>query len=260
MNKISSVGKCLYCAQTFTKVGIGKHLQKHIQDKLILSKPGKSFLLKIEANPAWGSRPYFLTLWIDGEARINELDDFLRQIWLECCGHMSSFTNPKIKKEGNALSLDFFNTYGLLEQGNIKEYKKIMEASSGEVPMSKKSKQAFTKDLKLIYQYDFGSTTELLVTVINEFPIKADTNIVLLSRNEPLALLCDSCRERTAKLICSACYSYTDEAHFCGPCSKKHAKVCDDFADYAKTPIVNSPRMGVCGYEGGTIDVKRDGN
>jgi hypothetical protein len=24
-------------------------------------------------------------------------------------------------------------------------------------------------------------------------------------------------------------------------------------------PIVNSPRMGVCGYEGGTIDKERDG-
>jgi hypothetical protein len=23
--------------------------------------------------------------------------------------------------------------------------------------------------------------------------------------------------------------------------------------------VVNSPRMGVCGYEGGSIDVKRDG-
>jgi len=24
-------------------------------------------------------------------------------------------------------------------------------------------------------------------------------------------------------------------------------------------PIVNSPRMGVCGYEGGVIDIERDG-
>jgi len=31
------------------------------------------------------------------------------------------------------------------------------------------------------------------------------------------------------------------------------------YADYAAMPVVNSPRMGVCAYEGGTIDRERDG-
>jgi hypothetical protein len=26
----------------------------------------------------------------------------------------------------------------------------------------------------------------------------------------------------------------------------------------AQMPVVNSPRMGECGYEGGTIDIERD--
>ena len=33
---------------------------------------------------------------------------------------------------------------------------------------------------------------------------------------------------------------------------------CSDFDDYASMPVVNSPRMGVCGYEGGSIDLERD--
>ncbi len=37
-------------------------------------------MLKVEANPKWETRPYFLILWIDGETKIDELDDFLRQI------------------------------------------------------------------------------------------------------------------------------------------------------------------------------------
>jgi hypothetical protein len=47
---------------------------------------------------------------------------------------------------------------------------------------------------------------------------------------------------------------------FCEKCAKKHAKECEDFADgYTVMPVVNSPRMGVCAYEGGCIDTERDG-
>jgi hypothetical protein len=45
----------------------------------------------------------------------------------------------------------------------------------------------------------------------------------------------------------------------CDTCAQKHAKKCEAFADYASVPVVNSPRMGVCGYEGGKIDKERDG-
>ncbi|MET4082374.1 hypothetical protein ABIB40_002332 [Pedobacter sp. UYP30] len=259
MNPIKSTGKCLYCKETFLKAGIGRHLQKHLQEKFLLSKPGNSFLLKVEENPKWETRPYFLILWIDGETKINELDDFLRQIWLECCGHMSSFTNSKMKKQNGSM-FDFFDAGNLLEQGKVKQYEKLMEENCGEVAMSKKAKKTLAKGLKLIYQYDFGSTTELQVTVLNDYPIQADDRIVLLSRNEPLGLLCDLCGKKLATQICSICCSNSDEAYFCTACSKKHAKTCPDFEDYAKLPMVNSPRMGVCAYEGGSIDKERDGN
>lgn len=113
--------------------------------------------------------------------------------------------------------------------------------------------------MKLQYQYDFGSTTELQVTVVNEYPVKADQAIVLLSRNEPLKLLCEKCGNVPAILICSVCCVYKDEGMFCAKCAKKHAKSCEDFDDYAAMPVVNSPRMGVCGYDGGRIDIERDG-
>ena len=41
-------------------------------------------------------------------------------------------------------------------------------------------------------------------------------------------------------------------------CAKKHKKTCSDFSDF-EMPIVNSPRMGVCAYSGGSIDTKGDG-
>lgn len=225
MNKIKSEGKCLFCDKAFAKASINRHLQKHLSEKSLHNKPGKSFLLKIVTNPRWGASPYFLSIWIDGEATMGELDTFLREIWLECCGHMSAF----------------------------------VVSANGQVPLSRKTKNVFQKDLKLQYQYDFGSTTELQLTVVNEYPVKADQDLMLLSRNEPLELLCEKCEKSPAILICSVCNGYEDEGMFCSKCAKKHAKSCDDFDDYATMSVVNSPRMGVCGYEGGRIDAKRDG-
>ncbi|MGB3344516.1 MAG: hypothetical protein WBA61_11425 [Aequorivita sp.] len=240
MKKIVSEGQCLFCNKTFKKAGINRHLQKHLEDKTQQGRPGKSFLLKIEPDPSWGSSPYFLSLWMDGEAKMEQLDDFLRAIWLECCGHMSAFTNPKKTRQGEIW--DVFEA----------------EGRRGEVSMDRKSKEVFEKGLKLEYEYDFGSTTKLLLTVVDEYNIKADKKIVLLSRNEPLKLLCSTCGLEPATQICTVC-DYEEEAIFCEKCAKDHADECADFEDYAAMPIVNSPRMGMCGYVGGTIDKERDG-
>ncbi|MFZ6013821.1 MAG: hypothetical protein ACOYXT_26005 [Bacteroidota bacterium] len=40
---------------------------------------------------------------------------------------------------------------------------------------------------------------------------------------------------------------------------QQHEEECDYFLDYAKMPVINSPRMGICGYSGGSIDIERDG-
>lgn len=258
MDKIKSESKCLFCDKTFAKASINRHLQKHLSEKSLHNKPGKSFLLKIETNPRWGASPYFLSIWIDGEATMGVLDTFLRQIWLECCGHMSAFVLSAKKRQGGGM-LDIMDAYELLDKGKVKEYEEIMEDVNGQVPLSRKTKNVFQKDLKLQYRYDFGSTTELQLTVVNDYPVKADQDLVLLSRNEPLELLCEKCDKSPAILICSVCNDYEDEGMFCSKCAKKHAKSCEDFDDYAAMPVVNSPRMGICGYGGGHVDVERDG-
>ncbi|KZX16163.1 hypothetical protein MBCUT_10290 [Methanobrevibacter cuticularis] len=216
MNVPKSEGKCIFCGKTFTKAGINRHLKTHLKQKEAENIKGQSYLIKIESNPYYGSLPYFLSLWVDGEATMEDIDSFLRGIWLECCGHMSDF-------------------------------------SSGQVSMSEKVKEVFYKDLKLGYEYDFGSTTELQLTVLGEYSVKAEDEIVLLSRNDPLKWKCDSCNEEIATQICTV-----HDSMFCDKCGKKHEKECPDFEDYAYMPVVNSPRMGVCGYEGGSIDIERD--
>jgi hypothetical protein len=252
-----SEGKCFFCGKTFVKAGINRHIQTHLKQKAKENKEGHSYLVKVESNPKWGSAPYFLSLWVDGSATMGNIDEFLRNIWLECCGHMSAFTNPQNRPQRGGL-WDFFEAEELLMKGKQKEYEKLMEDVKGEVPMSRKTNKVFYKGLKLEYEYDFGSSTELLLTIVDEYPVKADGKIVLLSRNEPLEWLCDTCKKESAIQICTV-HNWDDDSLFCDKCAKKHAKKCDDFKEYAALPIVNSPRMGVCAYEGGLIDVKRDG-
>lgn len=257
MSKLKSQGVCLYCKKTFSKAALNKHLQKHLTGKAKENQTGKSFLLKIETEPRWGSSPYFLYLWADGEAFIEDIDNFLRDIWLECCGHLSSFTDKKFDKRSGGM-WDYFEAENLLAAGKIKEYENLMEQSRGEIPKSRKLKTALNKDMMIEYQYDFGSTTELLITVAEAYPVCADQEIVLLTRNEPPEILCSICDKEPAVKICTVCMNES-ESVFCKKCAKLHAKTCEDFADYAAMPVVNSPRMGVCGYEGGEIDTERDG-
>ena len=252
------VGKCFFCEKEMTKTPLNKHLAVHLAEKTREEMPGKSFLLKVEPSPKWGSSSYFLYLWADGEAALGDIDDCLRSIWLECCGHMSSFTDAVKANQRHSNMFDTMDAYEMLEQGNIAEYEKMMEAVNGEIPKSRLLKFALKKDMKIDFKYDFGTTTNLLITVSEEYAIKADKAIVLLSRNEPPEEWCQECGKEPAAEICTVCMDM-DEGMYCKECAKKHGETCDDFSDYAGMSIFNSPRSGVCGYNGGSIDKQRDG-
>jgi len=241
--KTNSEGKCLFCDKSFSSAKINRHLISHLNTWPPSGKKGQSFLVKVEPFRRRGTSPYFLNLWIDGETKFDDFDGFLRDIWLECCGHLSAFIDPAKRKPAGGL-------FNFLDEGeDDEEYE-------GDIPKKWKVKKVFLKDKVLEYEYDFGSTTKLRITIVEQFLVKATSKIVLLSRNEPLKIVCNICGKAPATQLCSVCY---DDAFFCDKCAKKHAKTCSDFADYASMPVVNSPRMGVCGYEGGLIDKERDG-
>ena len=229
MKKLKSEGKCIYCDQLYAGRGIGRHLATHLKtmEKEKLSTK-EAFHLKIPA------AEMFLHLLVSGTTTFSKLDAFLRGIWLECCGHLSSF------------------------QIKGKRYDFDWDANETGEKMSAKVATVFSKGVKLEYDYDFGSTTRLEIQVVNSYKIAVPKGILLLSRNEPLPILCHTCEKKPAKQICSICI-YEGASMFCDSCAKKHEKTCSDFEDYAGMPVVNSPRMGVCGYDGGRIDTKRDG-
>jgi len=249
--KIKSTGKCIFCGKTFTKAIIHRHLATHLKEKTTTGNFGSSFFVKVEPHKKMYSFPYFLSLWIDGETQMYEFDFFLRQIWLECCGHKSDFrrrekySDKKVLKE-TINQLRFEGKWEEAFELNMEYDDKI------EIDMEDNANNVFEIGEVLDYDYDYGSTTTLIITVIDEYSVKADSKIVLLSRNEPFAIMCKDCGEMPATKVST--YSW-DFLVYCDKCAKKQARN----SEYYFLPVVNSPRIGVCGYNGGTVDKERDG-
>lgn len=147
---------------------------------------------------------YWLYVDIPIDRSLSVLDTFLRKIWLECCGHMSGFRGA-----GKSTKLSS------LEPG-----------------------------YQFIHEYDYGDTTETLITVIGRIKRPAQKGIVrLLARNIPPVFQCAECGA-TAEFICTECQYDSDNPFFCAKCVGEHEH--EDLL----LPVVNSPRMGVCGYCG----------
>jgi hypothetical protein len=105
----------------------------------------------------------------------------------------------------------------------------------------------FASKTTFTYQYDFGSTTHLAGRVISDTnaPYRSEA-LRLLARNHPPEIPCGVCG-KPAELLCLLC-SYGPEGWFCRACMPKHD--CPEADPDLFHPIVNSPRVGVCGYTG----------
>jgi hypothetical protein len=216
-NELKSEGKCWSCSQLFSQKEISKHLSGHL---LKIEKEASTQSPEVYCHIVVEADLMFLHLLVKGNATMEKIDTFLREIWMECCGHLSEFRNKNV-----------------------------------EIEMSQKVKSIFGAKVKFLYAYDFGSTTTVTLKGVKNYNIENNEDIILLSRNEPLEITCSGCGKKPVVDICIACHY----KFYCKSCSAKHKKECEDFKDYAKMPVVNSPRMGVCGYTGGSIDTERDG-
>jgi len=208
MQEIISKGKCRICNKEFSQSGIKKHILSC--DKR--NGKEKVFLIKAEAGPFW------VYLEIEGKKILKYLDQFLRDLWLECCGHLSAFTINKQR-------------YSIYEQ----------ELDYDEKSMNVKLKEILNPNLKFDYEYDFGTTTELSLECLKEKDGNKGINII--ARNEPIGFKCEKCK-KPAKLVCVQCI-WKGKGFVCNKCSKQHKCVEPNFL-----PIVNSPRIGMCGFTG----------
>jgi hypothetical protein len=199
-----------------------RHLRKCLGE--ISEQQRKSnhfFQLRIEATYI---PEHWLDIEIDADKKLSDLDLFLREIWLECCGHMSQF---QIGDYHYVMPYD-----GSFEIWNHED--------DMEIPLS----EAIGNEIEqFTYEYDFGSTTDLKIRVIERRETKVNKGLRVLAINELPEWQCAKC-DNPAKYLCVYCYSGSGEA-FCAEHKDSHG--CED--EYY-LPIVNSPRTGVCGYDG----------
>lgn len=219
--KKQTKGACVFCGREMTKGGLSRHLKTCAKRQTAIADAdaGKGKIENIyhlKVQDAWGG-DYWLHLEMRASAKLIDLDDYLRAIWLECCGHLSHFA--------------------------------VGGGWSGqELPIESKVGSIFKPGLALTHLYDYGTTSETNIKVVDVRQGKPLTAkpIYLMARNFLPDFKCKECGAM-ATWLCMECIYEEDELGW----------LCDEHAEdhphdsYGEPfPVVNSPRLGMCGYDG----------
>jgi hypothetical protein len=215
-----SRGNCAYCGEVITKRSVSKHLEKCLKRQEILvaaetSSRTVETLWHLRVQDA-DDKDFWLDMEMVGSASLDKLDNYLRAIWLECCGHLSMFT--------------------------------IGGWQGDEIGKSRKADAIFEPGLVLRHLYDFGTTSETDIKVVGFREGKATTKnpIALLARNRMPEAVCQECGQ-PARWLCIEClYGEEKTGHLCDEHVEEHPH--DNYGE--PMPLINSPRTGMCGYEG----------
>src|SRR6185369_3122608 len=205
--KPSSSGSCTLCQADLKKTTAAKQLAA-----CLARTSGRTEYVIVRAEgPGIDGDDYWLYAAVPAECTLKDLDRFLRRVWLECCGHMSGFRSGRMS-----------------------------------IPMSARAGQ-FDLGEKLVHEYDFGDTTELVITfgeIVTAGKLPGREKIKVIARNLPPEKKCEC--GKTAQYICPVC-AYDGGGWLCHDCAEDHE--CGTPDDMLLS-IANSPRCGVCGYEG----------
>ena len=204
--------KCYYCNKELTEKTIKRHMkncseiEKSIDEKRIEDEELRDqFIIAIK--PKYGGTEYCIYLSIDGTLGLVHIDQFIRDIWVECCGHLSGF---RIRGK-------FYQDHS----------------------MNAKLNDILDIDEKFEYEYDFGSTTHLNLEVVDIRLVPSNfSQIEIIARNNEIKHDCEICGEE-AKY-----FNYEKDQWECENCIDEDNDMISEF-DYC-----NSPRDGVCGYDG----------
>ncbi|MEZ4712809.1 MAG: hypothetical protein R3A44_36815 [Caldilineaceae bacterium] len=219
MARKQSRGICNYCGKEMSKGGISRHLKSCSARKEAIAEAtnGKEqAIYHLQVQDAEGG-DYWLHLEMNGASSLQQLDNYLRAIWLECCGHLSQFS--------------------------------IGGAWSGmEVAMSRKIDRVFDMSDELTHVYDFGTSSETKIKCVGVRKGAPLTKhpIALMARNTIPAAPCQEC-DKPAAWVCMECiYEHELPGLLCEEHAEDHPH--DDYGGVMA--FVNSPRVGMCGYDG----------
>lgn len=162
-------------------------------------------------------KKYWLYILIPVNYELKDLDDFLKGIWLECCGHLSRF------------KID-----------DIYYYDENFYMDDTEDNMNETLNDVLNNDSVFTHEYDMGDTTTLIINVLKKICV-ANDEIHILSRNADPLFRCFLCKKFISNKLCAECYET-----FCEECSieKKHKCIMED--DNVIIDLINSPRRANC--------------
>lgn len=218
-----SEGICRFCLKTFAGSTINRHLltckdkkERDTRDAAKAKRSQSIYHLKL-----FSSKYYWLHVEMKANSTLYDLDQFLRNIWLECCGHLSAFTINGVRYEDLSSQDDMF--------------------LFGEKPESIKTKLNTVLDVgdKFEYEYDFGTTTYIEGKVLASRKGELKEKVKILARNNPYTFECEECGQQATD-FCTEC-----ETMLCEKCLEEH-----ECGEEMALPVVNSPRMGQCAYTG----------
>ena len=165
---------------------------------------------------------YAKEFWLDLEMRGSECAmkmlgtyRYLRHM-ARCCGHLSEFTTAGI--------------------------------GGTTIGMARKADAVFDEGVKLDHLYDFGTTSETTIKVVDfrKGAALSKHPIELMARNRQPEANCAVCG-KPANWLCIEClYENEDGWFLCDEHAETHPH--DDYGE--PMGLYNSPRTGMCGYDG----------
>ncbi|HEX6109939.1 MAG TPA: hypothetical protein VFZ02_11065 [Ktedonobacteraceae bacterium] len=229
MARQTSKGTCTFCHGEFSKSAMTRHLETCEQRAITEAKAGsrqkaqqtRKLHLVVEGRDL---PMYWMHLEVTASTTLTTLDQFLRNTWLECCGHLSAF-----EIEGVRYAIDA----GMYDDWEM-----------GEKSMRVRLDKVLSPGQTCSYEYDYGTTTELKLKVISDRQGVARGNAIqVLARNIPPVILCEGCG-KPATEVCTQCI-FDDRGRLCDDCAVEH-----ECGEEMLLPVVNSPRVGMCAYTG----------
>ena len=215
-----SRGQCAFCGYETTKGSMVKHLatcpQRHVRiTSAEQTNRQTETLYHLRVQDAYNS-DFWLHVEVRGVATLKDIDAYLRVIWLECCGHLSQFS--------------------------------VGGWRGREIAKQRRVDTVFQHDVELTHIYDFGTSSETRIKRIGQregVPLSARP-MVLMARNVMPEATCIECGQ-SATHLCLECVIEADGA---GTLCDQHAAT-HPHEDYGEPlELVNSPRLGMCGYTG----------
>jgi hypothetical protein len=215
-----SKGSCAYCGQEMAKGAVVKHLsgcpkRQATIEEAERKKVRSETLYHLRVQDAWRNQ-FWLDLEMRGSRTLNDLDYYLRGIWLECCGHMSQFS--------------------------------VGGWQGKEIGKKRRVDEVFKPGVELTHIYDFGTSSETLIKAVGTREGKPTTArpIALMARNVMPEAKCMEC-EQPAAWLCIECLT---EENVWGTLCDAHSETHPHENYGEPIRLVNSPRLGMCGYDG----------